>query len=615
LRELTSSGTCSNTVRSPWKRLPATSCKSARALAYLHAQDVIHRDIKPANLILTPEGRVKLVDLGLARCELSGSGNPTELATQLTATGMTMGTVDYIAPEQVFDAKSVDGRADLYGLGCVLFYLVHGRPPFRRETEVETLLAHTEAKIPTLTDRRDPHSRDLNRIYRQLLAKSAAERTPSADSLVADLEKLSVPSAPPSRLRRVALVAAPLVLVGLAVLAIALSRGEKPAAANPRPVPETRDPAEPTDVPTVLPAASPETREPIIRVGPAEGMVSTLAEAFAKASGGDTIEIHTNEPQILEPGRVRWQKGALTLRAAEGYHPIIGRQNGVPGPLLVFNSPNPADPIVLEGLAIINMSAERPKHHHAIVAHNAFEMQRCMLLTYSGGMFANHEDGLDVRVADSYLGVYWPEGGFWPTLALRTGRLTLQNNLLVGNTSIHLSHIDTSAELLAERNSLIHSLALSLDGLGKVTSRGNLFAYCQRLVGTNADNMTTADGVLPWLDYSGERNLFFQTAYTVWSWSGEPRVYRQKNLRNLAGWNLALGDREDNPSEARPRFVHPELVLAAKSQLVPPEAFAVPDDSPLPIANIGADLSRLPQLPPGLDNVVPPGILYVDSPP
>jgi serine/threonine protein kinase len=100
-----------------------------RALVYLHAQGMVHRDIKPANLILTPEGLVKLVDLGLARCELSG-GNPNEIATQLTATGMAMGTVDYIAPEQVFDAKSVDGRADLYGLGCVLYFLVHGQPPW-----------------------------------------------------------------------------------------------------------------------------------------------------------------------------------------------------------------------------------------------------------------------------------------------------------------------------------------------------------------------------------------------------------------------------------------------------------------------------------------------------
>jgi serine/threonine protein kinase len=131
----------------------------ARVLVYLHELAVIHRDIKPANLILTPEGRIKVVDLGLARCEVAAGGHSTDLASQLTTTGMAMGTVDYIAPEQILDAKSVDGRADLYSLGCVFYYLVHGRPPFQRETEVETLLAHTEASIPTLSNRRDSNAR------------------------------------------------------------------------------------------------------------------------------------------------------------------------------------------------------------------------------------------------------------------------------------------------------------------------------------------------------------------------------------------------------------------------------------------------------------------------
>lgn len=591
----------------------------ARALAYMHEQGVIHRDIKPANLILTPAGQIKVVDLGLARSETSGGGNPAELATQLTATGMTMGTVDYIAPEQLSDARSVDGRADLYSLGCVLYYLVQGRPPFRRETEVETLLAHTEAKIPALTNQRDSTARHLNRIFRQLLAKNVAERTPSAEALVAELEKVSTLPAPTSQLRRAAhlvgLVVTPLVLVGLAVLALAFSQGKKPVAADPPPVPETLAAAEQIDVPPVLPAVSPETIPRIIRVGPADGVVSTLAEAFTSASGGDTIEIHTNEPQFLEPGSIRWRSGALTLRAGEGYQPIICRQNGVPGPLLTFNSPVSTDPIVLEGLAIINMSAERPEHHHAIVAHNEFEMQRCLLLTYSGGLFANHGDGLDVRIADSYLGVYWPEDGFWPTVSLRKGQLTLENNLLVGNASVHLSYIDTSAELMAERNSLFHSSWLGLDGFVKVTSRGNLFAHCQRLVGTSSESAKSVYGVLAWLEYSGERNLFFHSARKIWTWRGEPRVYREVDLGGLANWNAVLGYREQNPSEADPRFAHPELVQAARSRLVPPEAFAVQADSPLSMSKIGADLSRLAPLPPGLDKVVPKEILHVDSEP
>src|SRR5262249_49697208 len=105
--------------------------QSARALEYAHAQGIIHRDVKPANLLRDASRVVKVADLGLARCsEALGASS----MSGLTQAGAIVGTVDYMPPEQAFDSASIDRRADVYSLGCTLYYLLAGRPPYAGES-------------------------------------------------------------------------------------------------------------------------------------------------------------------------------------------------------------------------------------------------------------------------------------------------------------------------------------------------------------------------------------------------------------------------------------------------------------------------------------------------
>jgi tRNA A-37 threonylcarbamoyl transferase component Bud32 len=125
----------------------ACECVRQAALALQHAfeHSLVHRDIKPSNLILTPEGVVKLLDLGLAR--LLGE-SMSEGGVRLDAGGVRiLGTLDYISPEQARDSQAVDIRADLYSLGCTLYFLLTGRTPFGEGTAAEKLLWH-QTRLP-----------------------------------------------------------------------------------------------------------------------------------------------------------------------------------------------------------------------------------------------------------------------------------------------------------------------------------------------------------------------------------------------------------------------------------------------------------------------------------
>ena len=112
----------------------------ARALDYAHRMEVVHRDIKPSNILITRRhGRcvAKLADLGLARGGI-------EEECRVTSDGSTVGTVDYMAPEQARDSGSADTRSDLYALGCTLYHMLCARPPFAEGSIVERLRKHRQ---------------------------------------------------------------------------------------------------------------------------------------------------------------------------------------------------------------------------------------------------------------------------------------------------------------------------------------------------------------------------------------------------------------------------------------------------------------------------------------
>jgi CheY-like chemotaxis protein/tRNA A-37 threonylcarbamoyl transferase component Bud32 len=168
--------------------------QAARALEYAHAQGIIHRDIKPANLLRDVSGVVKVADLGLARCNDSLARPGEEGA--LTQAGAIMGTVDFMPPEQALGSAGVDHHADIYSLGCTLFYLLTGRPPYQGETLMATLLMHRDAPVPSLADAARGLPPALDAVFRRMVAKKPEERYRSMTEVIAALQAVPLAAEP-----------------------------------------------------------------------------------------------------------------------------------------------------------------------------------------------------------------------------------------------------------------------------------------------------------------------------------------------------------------------------------------------------------------------------------
>ena len=169
--------------------------QAARALEYAHGAGVIHRDIKPSNLLIDDAGNVKLLDVGLARIN-SADSSEVDHAAELTTTGMIMGTVDYMSPEQALNTRLADERSDVYSLGCTLFFLMTGRAPYARGTGMERLLAHREQPIPSLCSLAAEIPESIDRLLESILAKQPNSRMASMKELVTQLERLKAAGLP-----------------------------------------------------------------------------------------------------------------------------------------------------------------------------------------------------------------------------------------------------------------------------------------------------------------------------------------------------------------------------------------------------------------------------------
>jgi serine/threonine-protein kinase len=149
----------------------------AAGLAAAHANGIIHRDIKPSNVLLTTDGAVKILDFGIARpTEKTGKG--------LTRTGQLVGTPGYMSPEQVQSSRTIDARADLFGLGCLLFRCIMGRTPF----EGGEMLAMMRAVLQDPAPHLEGVPPALDALVQELLAKDPADRPPSAEAVRARLD-------------------------------------------------------------------------------------------------------------------------------------------------------------------------------------------------------------------------------------------------------------------------------------------------------------------------------------------------------------------------------------------------------------------------------------------
>jgi serine/threonine-protein kinase len=244
----------------------------AEALACAHAQGVLHRDIKPENILLE-RGHANLADFGIARA-VDAAG-----AEQLTETGLAIGTPTYMSPEQSVGEGGLDRRSDLYSLGCVLYEMLAGEPPYSGPTAQAIVAKRLREPVPRVSTLRETVTPELEDVVSRLLAKSPADRFASAEDVVIRLAAVDTIAPGPARrwtLRRVAALAG---AVGLLIAAtLGVRRLTAPAPGRGA-----------ADVLAVLPFT--------VRASPAlaylgEGLVDLLSTSLDGAAGIRSVNAH-----------------------------------------------------------------------------------------------------------------------------------------------------------------------------------------------------------------------------------------------------------------------------------------------------------------------------------
>jgi len=164
--------------RTAWAIIREAAC----GLGHAEAHGIIHRDIKPDNILLSSDGRVKIIDLGLAKSLV--------VLTELTAAGEAVGTPLYMAPEQAYGKKELDARADIYGLGCTLYHMLTGSVPFFAESATEVMLLQIQGARPDPRDLLPELNAGTSRILKRMMAINTADRQHSFIDLLDDIDVL-----------------------------------------------------------------------------------------------------------------------------------------------------------------------------------------------------------------------------------------------------------------------------------------------------------------------------------------------------------------------------------------------------------------------------------------
>jgi serine/threonine protein kinase len=289
--------------------------QAAEGLDCAHELGIIHRDIKPSNLLMDHKSVVRVLDMGLARIQRSpgdavdGTGN-----ADLTGTGSVLGTIDYMAPEQALDAKKADHRADIYSLGCTLYFLLTGNPPFGNETIMRRLLAHRQSKIPRLQEVRPEAPGELEQVFAMMMAKRKRDRYPSMRHLIVALDSLDLGN---SEADQMATLDMPNEISGV----VAESFGERPGSSH---TPKST----PSDEPAVVKPkrrrqprrARTETGNVNARAGgkkarPQKARATSAVATGVPSSETDTQSVARGETFVSQPWMKRWMKPADSLKA------------------------------------------------------------------------------------------------------------------------------------------------------------------------------------------------------------------------------------------------------------------------------------------------------------
>ena len=280
--EFITGGTLENLLESrgplPWKEVVAYAIDLCDALHYAHARNVIHRDLKPSNLLLTESGQLKLTDFGIAK-DLD--------AEALTATGRTLGTAAYMAPEQIRGEPPISHKTDLYSLGCLMFQMLTGQVPFKGPAAVVMMNKHLSEKPPRVSSKTPDVPRALDDLVLTLMAKDVTRRPWDAEKVRVDLLDLKEKS---DRGEPIAMV---------------FGGGDSPSRLGASVAPTLADPSSPPPSPAPSPSTSPAA---------GAGAPPSSVTGPTRAPKGQRAKVVASSPRVLaNPERLKTAGLVATL--------------------------------------------------------------------------------------------------------------------------------------------------------------------------------------------------------------------------------------------------------------------------------------------------------------